>query len=236
MGKRFFRLWAALALMISISAAARKSASAATTRNKGIDPALLAKANAGDAEAQNQLGDMYYFGDDVRRDYAQAALWYSKAADQGNADSEYRIGGFYHYGFGVPKDDARAFVWMKKAAEQENADAEDFLAVFYASGWGVPQDDAHAIFWLRRAAEDGNADAQYMLGWAYEDGLHDMSQDYAKAYYWLDIAGSESDSRKERKEAVKMRDKAASHLTPAEQARMNERVREWIQDHPAKAQ
>lgn len=209
---------------------------AATAQKKGIDPALLSKANAGNAEAQDQLGKMYCFGDGVRRDYTQAANWFRQAAEQGNSDSQYRLGGFYHFGWGVPKDDAQAFAWMKKAAEQENAVAENFLSVLYSEGWGVPKDDAHAIFWLRRAAEDGNAYSQYSLGWAYEDGIGHVYQDYAEAYYWLDLATQEDDSHKDRKKALKRRNEAALHLTPEELSTEQERVRVWLEQHPATAQ
>ena len=229
MRTRFFRPWAVLALVLCVSAAA-------IAKSKGIDPALVAKAKAGDAEAQDQLGEMYYFGEGVPRDYAQAANWYRKAAEQGDADSQYRLGGLFHFGWGVPQDNAQAFAWMKKAAEQEDADAENYLSVFYLKGWGVPKDEAHAVFWFHRAAEDGNASSQYFLGLAFEYGLNGVPQDYALAYYWLDLAAQESDSRKDRKDAVKVRDKAASHLTPKELSAEQERVREWLGQHSESAQ
>ena len=87
MKARFIRLWAAPILLLCIFAAG----TATTAQAKSIDPALLAKANAGDAEAQYQLGNMYNFGDGVRPDYAQALIWYRKSAEQGNADSEFQL-------------------------------------------------------------------------------------------------------------------------------------------------
>jgi TPR repeat protein len=45
------------------------------TSPSGIDPALLAKANAGDASAQYSLGLHYDQGQGVTQDYAQAASW-----------------------------------------------------------------------------------------------------------------------------------------------------------------
>ena len=50
---------------------------------KGIDPALLAKANAGDANAQFKIGVLYDLGQGVQHDNQQAAVWYRKAAEQG---------------------------------------------------------------------------------------------------------------------------------------------------------
>ena len=45
--------------------------------------ALRSKANAGDAEAQFNLGVMYRVGRGVPQDYAQAVSWCRKAAEQG---------------------------------------------------------------------------------------------------------------------------------------------------------
>jgi len=44
---------------------------------------LRARAEQGDAGAQLSLGLMYAIGQGVPRDYAQAAAWYRKAAEQG---------------------------------------------------------------------------------------------------------------------------------------------------------
>lgn len=234
MRTRSSRLCASLALALSVSAASPQLVSAAL--HKGIDSALLAKANAGDAEAQYELGNMYNYGEGVRRDYAEALIWYRKSAEQGDANSQFQLGGMYHFGHGVPQDDVQAFAWEKKAADQAHGDAEFYVSSAYNSGWGVPQDDAHAYFWLRRGSEDGNFNSQYFLGWAYEHGLGKIPQDYAKAYFWLDLAATESDSHKDRKEAIKKRNEAASHLTQAELASEQGRVQKWLKQHPAKEQ
>ena len=160
----------------------------------------------------------------------------ARSAEQGNADSQFQLGGLYHFGHGVPQDDAQGFPWIMKAAEQGHGVAEFFIATSYGEGWGVPKDNAHQFFWLRRAAEDGNANAQYFLGWAYENGLNNVYQDHAKAYFWLDIAASGSDTRKGRREALKKRDNAASHLTETELSGVKERVQQWHQDHSAQSE
>jgi TPR repeat protein len=45
------------------------------------------KANQGNAEAQMQLGWMYYSGEGVPRNYVESHKWYRKAAEQGNKDA-----------------------------------------------------------------------------------------------------------------------------------------------------
>ena len=47
-----------------------------------------AKAEQGDANAQYNLGFMYYYGQGVNKDKAEAAKWYRKAAAQGDADAK----------------------------------------------------------------------------------------------------------------------------------------------------
>lgn len=233
MRTRLFPLWAVLALVPCIFATSPQFASAA--RHKGIDPALLAKANAGDAAAQYQLGNAYNYAEKVRRDYAQALFWYRKGAEQDNADSEFQLGGLYHLGRGVPQDNAKAFAWTMKAAKQGHTDAEFFISTCYTEGWGVAKDEAQGMLWLRKAAEQGHYNSQYQLGWAYEDGIN-VPQDYSRAYFWLDLAALEADTRGDRKKARKRRDKASSHVTPSEQARVQKRVQAWLQDHPAKVE
>ncbi len=49
-------------------------------------------ATQGDADAQYQLGTLYYASNDVKQDYIQAALWYRRAAQQGNIDAQYSLG------------------------------------------------------------------------------------------------------------------------------------------------
>ena len=48
---------------------------------------LRKAAERGDAKAQFSLGVCYQNGWGVGRDTAEAAKWYSKAAEQGNADA-----------------------------------------------------------------------------------------------------------------------------------------------------
>ena len=61
---------------------------------------------------------MYLDGRGVKQDYAQAAQWYRKAADQGNARAQYNLGTLYEAGNGVEKDVDKAVEWFRKAAKQ----------------------------------------------------------------------------------------------------------------------
>jgi hypothetical protein len=105
------------------------------------------------------------------------------------------------------------------------------LGILYEEGQGVPQDYTQAVFWYRKAAEQGEDYAQYHLGGLYNKG-RSVPQDYAEAYFWLDLAatGPLGDF------AAEQRDEAASHLTPADLSREQERARKWFEEHKAKPQ
>jgi TPR repeat protein len=144
---------------------------------------LQARAQAGDAQAQYLLGVAYNRGDGVPQDYAQAALWYRRAADQGDVNAQYNLGVVYGLGQGVPQDSVQAAAWTRKAADQGDASAQYNLGTYYSIGQGVPQDYAQTVFWTRKAADQGLAEAQEGLGLLYHNG-QGVPLDYAQAATW----------------------------------------------------
>ena len=82
-------------------------------------------AEAGDAEAQGNLGIMYADGTGVPEDDAEAVRWYRKAAQQGVAEAQTRLGVMYANGEGVPEDSVQAYAWFNLAAVQDNKAAQD---------------------------------------------------------------------------------------------------------------
>lgn len=78
-------------------------------------------AQAGDRWAQEKLAGYYYWGrGGLPKDYAVAASWMRKSAEQGNDSAQYSLATMYAEGVGVPKDKARQIEWLEKAAWQYN--------------------------------------------------------------------------------------------------------------------
>lgn len=126
---------------------------AATAQSAGMDTALLAKANAGDAAAEVQVGEAYETGKGVAQDYTQAAGWYLKAADQNNVAGELHLAELYRDGGkGFPRDAAKAASWYLKAADQGDVSAQGTMGMLYTLGLGVPRSDVDAYFWLDLAS------------------------------------------------------------------------------------
>ncbi len=109
-------------------------------------------AQRGDAEAQINLGMMYYRGEGVSQDYKEAVKWYRLAAKQGNAYAQLNLGMMYDNGQGVPQDYKEVVKWWRLAAEQGNATAQYSLGGMYEHGNGVPQDYVLAYMWANIAA------------------------------------------------------------------------------------
>ena len=75
-------------------------------------------AEQGNAYAQKNLGNCYYWGNGITQDYEQAVNWFRKSANQGNAEAQANMGFFYYYGQGVAESLEQSIYWLEKATEQ----------------------------------------------------------------------------------------------------------------------
>ena len=82
-----------------------------------------AEALAGDVLAQRQLGIMFYLRQGMDPDYAKAAEWLGKAAEQGDDVAQMTFGVMHVEGQGVPENLVEAHKWFSLAALQENKGA-----------------------------------------------------------------------------------------------------------------
>ncbi|MHB1938587.1 MAG: tetratricopeptide repeat protein [Acidobacteriaceae bacterium] len=149
--------------------------------------------SAGDSpETQFDLGAMYETGKGVPQDYAQAVLWYRKAAEQGYAKAEYRLGVLYANGVGMHQDKTQVAVLFLSAAKQGYAPAYAMIGGAYLTGDGEPIDYAEASFWFSVATVTesqptlAKADAMQLR----VAGLHlsqaDLSRVAERARAWLE--------------------------------------------------
>ena len=80
------------------------------------DPAILEDtitimknmAEGGNLDALRRVGNLYYDGVGVKRDYAEALKWYEKCANLGDAWCRMRCGEMYRDGKGTDIDNSRA--------------------------------------------------------------------------------------------------------------------------------
>lgn len=68
-------------------------------------------AARGDHNAQYVLGQLYYIGKEVPKNYRLYFDWTSKAADQGDRQAQAALGFAYTNGWGTPKSPVLAYMW-----------------------------------------------------------------------------------------------------------------------------
>ena len=119
----------------------------------------LPLAEQGVAEAQYNLGLMYFKGEGVPQDYKEAVKWWKLSAEQGDASAQFNLGQMYRKGQGVPQDYKEAVRLYRLSAEQGDAYAQHNLGNRYAQGQGVPQDYVSAHMWFNLAGINGDKSA-----------------------------------------------------------------------------
>jgi hypothetical protein len=112
----------------------------------------LPRVTHGIGTFESLIGDAYYYGHWVSRDYGEAGRWYRRAAAAGNAMAASTLGDMYYYGRDVPQDYASAVMWWQTAADQGIAIAQLNLSVMYANGDGVEQDYVKSHMYANLAA------------------------------------------------------------------------------------
>jgi TPR repeat protein len=120
----------------------------------------LPKAEAGDAIAQYDVGNMYEKGNGVARDNTKAFKWYLKAAKQDHDKGTFKVGYSYLRGKGVDKNYNKALLWLNVAAEYNNVRAYYYLGSMHEKGSGVPVNLDKALRWYTRASKGGYAIAE----------------------------------------------------------------------------
>ena len=122
-------------------------------------------AEQGDADAQYYLGNMYYNGEGVEKNFTEAAKWFAFAAEQGDATAQLTLGIMYKYAEGVEQDYAYAAELYSLAAKQGDTHAQFNLGIMYENRTGVVQSYVVAHMWLNISVANGREGAASERDW-----------------------------------------------------------------------
>ena len=135
---------------------------------------LKARAEAGDSEAQWELGSWLEDGLTdpkgfvfIHPDARAAALWFRRSANAGNPAGQINFGCCLSAGCGVRRDDTEALRWFKRALLQSDPTAPNNIASVY----GHRGNNRRAMFWHQRAVASGDGDALVEVGRRYYAGV-----------------------------------------------------------------
>lgn len=149
-----------------IAAGTAESARELLEAGRGAEAAALLQnlAADGNADAQVQLGLLYYEGRGVAADETRAFALFERAAATGRTDAMFLLGRMCLLGHGPARQDAdadrNAARWFFEAARRGHADAQYHLGLLFYAGTGVVKDTDEALKWIRRAADSGHAGAR----------------------------------------------------------------------------
>lgn len=123
---------------------------------------LLRQAEAGDAQAQFEIGLAYQLGYGIGRDLNRARLWFGRAADQDHPRALAGLGFLMLLGQGGPRDLSGAERVLRRAADLGEPTARANLAELMLEL--RPDDPEIAVDLLERAVAAGAVNARYRLG------------------------------------------------------------------------
>ena len=113
------------------------------------------------AQAQYNLGMIYYNGEIVLRDYDQGIYWIFMAAKQNHADAQFTVSRMFEKGQGTRVDHNQADFWLGKAVDNHSADAQFLRGKYlYKKNISSRENVDRGLLYLKKSADQGNVDAK----------------------------------------------------------------------------
>lgn len=140
-------------------------------------------ANKGSVEAMNYLGDMYCFGEGVKRDFDKSKEWCRKAALLGDKIAKSKLE--RRFGIKLEDEDAKC---INSNKQKDSVDSDGGVqklkaGLRYFKGEGVSKDLTKAFGLFQEAANAGNVEAMSYLGDMYCFG-EGVERDFEKSKEW----------------------------------------------------
>ena len=115
---------------------------------------MLRRAERGDAQAQNDVGVSYIWGEEgFSRDEARARHWYYLAAEQGHHEAQWNVCEMLLYGQGGPVDVERGLQYLRRAALARRwfpfavSAAETLIEIYRQGLHGQPANPSEVTRW-----------------------------------------------------------------------------------------
>nr|WP_255449767.1 retroviral-like aspartic protease family protein [Seonamhaeicola sediminis] len=119
-------------------------------------------AVAGQNDSYSELGDCYYYGEGVSKDYEKALYWYEK----GVLPNYKKMGDIFYYGgYGITMDFGKAVEYYEKGAANRYYGSNTMLGQMYYLGEHFKVDKRKAFLHYEiDAKKNGHDHAYYMMG------------------------------------------------------------------------
>lgn len=173
-----------------------------------------------------ELGNKYYNGKEVPKDYSQAFYWYKNAAEQNVKFAKVMLAFMYYQGQGTRKNTDAAIFWYKKATEDSSDDSWQAWTLL-GNVYQELQNYSEAFFCFKKGAENPTDKhtkiyGAHMVGYFYEMGWG-VEKDIAEAKKWYKLS---ADGGYEL--AVKRLEKLGGYTNPSPNPNVNLAKLSWI--------
>jgi len=156
-----------------------------STSGGSVFERTLSEAEGGDADAQHKVAGLFLSGDGVEKNMADAAKWYSAAAEQNHIDAAVTLASLHLQGLAPGAAATEGFNLFKQAAEAGDEVAQSVVGELYWRGQGTARDFQKALKWLTDSDDQPNS--QFYLGLMHERG-EGVERDVDEAIDLLDDA------------------------------------------------
>lgn len=144
-------------------------------------------AGRDDVPSMRLVGQMFANGLGVDQDQAEAAAWYTLAAEAGDPEAAYLLATMKLDGVFIDRDETGAASLLSAAADIGHIPALQVLGMLHLEGRGVDRNLDVGADMIREAAQAGDITAQYTLGILYAEGAG-VRQDTRASYDWFERA------------------------------------------------
>lgn len=169
---------------------------------------LVKAANAGDADAQNKLGDFYRQNPQDKPNFSEALRWYLRSARQKYSAAQFMLGHMYQDGEGTERNNVEAYKWFELSrlsgfadavyardavgallAEKQLDEAKERAVGFMERGdpSALTADAIKRLNQAKAKAVDGDLEAQVEIGIGYLFA-EESPFDEGEAFKWLKTA------------------------------------------------
>lgn len=128
-------------------------------------PYLQSAAKEGYGEACYMLGEMYYNGNGVEKNYTIAKRMYERSTEFGYNKGEAELGRMYEKGEGVEKNPEKAFELYQKSYAKHDLLGAYLLARSYYYGIGNPGNNTEAYYMFMTLYQSRNFNSDYKWAW-----------------------------------------------------------------------
>lgn len=150
-------------------------------------------ADSGDPWDICRLGEKYWSGKGVEKDYNKAFELFSKAAKLGNKVAYWDLARCYDHGWGAPFNPQKAVELYKEAYQRGVNEACYSLGRIYEKQEYGLCNNTESFNWFLKGAQGGDVDAQFRVADCYEKGIGTIKDIKTAMSWWKTAADNGHD-------------------------------------------